>query len=147
MTEQISAAAWLDTVARALSAEGFCDTAWQLVPEGQVWGQVKDLDDGWQWHVRGFEDGRLESEIEVQRWYVEHLSHPSRPAIDELTALLDRHGISYAVVGTETQTVSIPPPPQALRDWVSLAIILGGIGSIYLMNKLLEEENPGEERG
>lgn len=144
MTEEISTAAWLDRVAQALAAEGFRDTPLQLVQGGQVWGQVKDLAEGWQWHVRGFEDGHLESEIEIQRWYVEHLSYPPRPAIAELTDLLDRHGISYVVLGTETQAISVPPPPQSLHDWVSLAIILGAIGGIYLLTKLLEEERPAE---
>ncbi len=142
--EQTSTAAWLDAVAQALLAEGFHNTAWQLEPEGQVWGRVKDLDDGWQWHVRAFEDGRLEAEIEVGRWYLEHLSHPSQPAIKELADLLDKHGIPYVVVGTETQAISQPQAPQVLSDWVSLVIILGALGAIHLLTKLLEAESPNK---
>jgi hypothetical protein len=64
---------WLKTVEEALKTEGFVPTVFQEIKAGQVFELVKNLPDGWQMHVRGFENGRLEAEIEISRWYLEHL--------------------------------------------------------------------------
>jgi len=107
---------WLEEVRRALLEEGFSFTEFQHVKSGQYFGLVKDLPKGLQMHVRGFSDGRLEAEIEVSRFYLEHPLH-KRPAARELARILKKHGIPYA----EEPTLRFPLPvrrmPKSRTDW------------------------------
>jgi hypothetical protein len=65
----------LDCVKDVLVREGFRDTPLQIWKPEQVFGLVKPLDDVYEIHVRGYQDGTLDAEIEVSREYLEHLSH------------------------------------------------------------------------
>jgi hypothetical protein len=107
---------WLEDVRRALREEGFAPTEFQHVKSGQYFGLVKDLPGGLQMHVRGFSDGRLEAEIEVSRFYLEHPLH-KRPAARELARILKKHGIPYA----EESILRFPLPvgrmPKSRTDW------------------------------
>jgi hypothetical protein len=107
---------WLEDVRRVLREEGFAPTEFQHVKSGQYFGLVKDLPKGLQMHVRGFSDGRLEAEIEVSRFYLEHPLH-KRPATRELARILKKHGIPYA----EEPILRFPEPvrrmPKSRTDW------------------------------
>ena len=85
---------WLQRVKEVLSLEGFNDTFLQVRQSGQVFGLVKKLDNIWQMHVRGFNDERLEAEIEVSNDYFEHLDENyRRDATPELRQILDAYQI------------------------------------------------------
>ena len=107
---------WLESVKRALMEEGFAHTEFQHIKPGQYFGLIKDLPGGLQMHVRGFSDGRLEAEIEISRFYLEHPFY-KKPAVRELAKILKRHGIPY----TEEKMLRFPQPvrkmPKSLTDW------------------------------
>lgn len=116
---------WLKMVKKALTSEGFNDTLFQTQKPDQTFGFVKDIEDVWQMHVRGFKDGHLESEIELRRWFIEHLGPTRRPATIELIEILDNYGIPYRLVGEHPETIYWKiEPPESLTDWRPLAVIL-----------------------
>ena len=124
---------WLERVKQALYVEGFRDTFLQVWKEGQVFGLVKKIDDIWEMHVRGFEDGHLEAEIEVSRDYLEHLNDKyRRPAINRLSKILDRHNIPYNVVGNP-EVMSELEPPRTLTPWKPIVVSLLTIASIVFL--------------
>ena len=108
---------WLERVEKALLDEGFKPTPFQRIKPGQFFGLVKDMGGAWQMHVRGFRDGRLEPEIEISRFYLEH-PRTSRPAAKELRAILDKHRIPYR---RETKLAAPirgrAETPPTLTDW------------------------------
>lgn len=130
---------WLESVEHALLSEGFNPTALQIVKPGQVFGLVKDLGDIWQMHVRGFEDGHLESEIEISRYYLEHPG-TSRPATEELCGILNRHNITYEWEGQLRAPVRVrTEPPGTLTDWRPLlamgVLIAAAVAIAYLLRE------------
>lgn len=124
---------WLDNVSRALSREGFRDTLLQVVKQGQVFGLVKHLDERMQMHVRGFEGGVLESEIEPSNEYFEHLNPEfCRDATPELVEILKRHRIPYTVTGNLQKVVRIKEP-ETLTPWMPFAVVGGVIGFLVMI--------------
>jgi len=122
-TEKEELRRWLESVKNVLLAEGFKPTILQMMKPGQVFGLVKDMGDIWQMHVRSFEDGRLESEIEISRHYLEHPG-TSRPATEELCGILNRHNIPYNWEGQLRTPVQVKTePPGTLTDWRPLLAI------------------------
>lgn len=119
----------LTRVEEILEAEGFIDPGiLQNHKDGQIFGLVKDLDETWQMHVRGYKGGGLEAEIEVSRWHLEHLQDgPTirRPACQELRGILDRYGIYYTTNSTLSYQNETLQTPATLTDWRPLATILG----------------------
>ena len=76
-------------------------------------------------HVRGFNDGRLEAEIEVSRDYFEHLDDDyRRDATLELIQILDAHQIPYEFKGSLPQMEVILLPPKQLTPWKPIAAIV-----------------------
>ena len=58
--------------------EGFYDPWFaQEWKDKQFFGLAKELRSPFEWHVRAFKDGRLESEIEISRRYIGHQSMPA----------------------------------------------------------------------
>lgn len=133
---------WLEEVKEVLLKEDFEFTPFQDIKPGQTFGLVKDLNEKEQMHVRGFKDGHLESEIEISRYFLEH-SHTSRPAGEELSEILDKHGIDYE----EEKKLKNPGEtgrelPTTLTDWRSEIHpkrykIIGGISVITGMISLV----------
>ncbi len=122
---------WLERVKQALLAEGFEDTILQIVKEGQVFGLVRGISSIWEMHVRGFEDGHLEAEIEISREYIEHLDGKYRkPAISELTKILDKYDIPYEVVG-DWKIESKLEPPNTLTPWRPLVTLVTIVGILF----------------
>jgi len=114
---------WLERVKQTLMNEGFSDTLLQIVKPNQVFGLVMEIDDIWQMHVRGFEDGHLEPEIEVSKKYLEHLDpkfRHTKPAIDVLTKILNRYSIPYEITGEHEQLEWRIEPPNTLTEWQPL---------------------------
>lgn len=138
-TEREEMKKWLGDVKRALLDEGFEPTVLQIVKPGQVFGLVKDISNVWQMHVRGFEDGHLESEIEISRYYLEHPS-TSRPATEELRKILDQHNIQHNWEGQLVAPIQVKTePPGTLTDWrplLAIGVAIAAVVSIaYLIGK------------
>lgn len=151
---------WLEKVRKALLEEGFEFTAFQDIKEGQSFGVVKDIDDSKQMHVRGFEDGHLEAEIEVSRYFLEH-PETSKPATEELREILDSHDIEYdeepQLKSPVEKSIDVP---STLTDWRSqihpnrykaigiISIIIGVLAnvlSLYLWNSPINGINIPKE--
>jgi hypothetical protein len=130
----VDAHEWLMVVKDILIQEGFATTPLQKNEPGQVFGLVKKLDDKWQWHVRGFNDGRLESHIEVSNNFLEHLnSEHRREASYELKQLLD---VSCEITGDFHVMDVVFRPPERLTPWkLPAAIIAGTILLSWLSKK------------
>lgn len=115
---------YLESVRQVLLVEGFEDTMLQIVKPGQVFGLVKRLSPEWEMHVRGFENGVLESEIEVSRDYFEHLDDRfCKDATSELVDLLERYGIPYRLDGTLPQIAVKLEAPKTLTPWKPVALL------------------------
>ena len=120
----ISTNEWLQRAKGALIQEGFSHTILQTVKSGQVFGLIKKLDKVWEMHVRGFDDRRLEAEIEVSRDYLEHLDDSyRRDATPELGRILDDYQIIYQSAGSPQREVMLYPPKQ-LTPWKPVVAII-----------------------
>lgn len=89
--------AYLEHVREALEAEGFRSTRFQWRHRGHAYGLVKDLGDK-QVHVRVYEDGVIDAEVEIHKRFLEHLVSPRPSAHRTVGRLLAKHGISTDLV-------------------------------------------------
>jgi len=119
----------LDRVKEVLSEEGFRDTPLQVWKPGQVFGLVKPLDDVYEVHVRGYQDGTLDAEIEVSREYLEHLIYGSYPYDHYLLEILKKYNIPLKVV-KPIESAQKPPKPATLIPWKPLLLIAAVVGVI-----------------
>lgn len=122
-----------------LRKEGFRDTILQVQKPGQVFGLVKRLGhpwEMWEMHVRGFEDGHLEAEIEISRDYLEHLNDSyRRSAAAELSRLLSKHGIPHAIERSSNVKLDLEAP-KTLTPWKPMVLALGGIMfALYVLSR------------
>ncbi|MEJ2047803.1 MAG: hypothetical protein P8X92_07660 [Dehalococcoidia bacterium] len=130
---------WLQRVKEVLSLEGFNDTFLQVRQSGQVFGLVKKLDNIWQMHVRGFNDERLEAEIEVSNDYFEHLDENyRRDATPELRQILDAYQIPYQSKGSLPQMGITLDPPNQLTPWKPLVAIVAVAGFLVWLGRQKE---------
>lgn len=77
-----------------LRAQQFRRTAWQLVFPGQTAGLIKPIpiqEDGVnEYHVRFYDDGAIDCELEVARFDSMHWAGPRRHGTDLLNELIDQ---------------------------------------------------------
>ena len=87
-------------------------------------------------HIRGFNNGSLEAEIEVSRDYLEHLDDKyRRDATLELTTILNRYGIPYQINSNLPEwSVTLNPPPQ-LTSWKPAAFFATVIGLLLWIDQ------------
>jgi len=105
--DEVQTKMWLEIVNKTLIKEGFGQPLFglQITKPNQDFGLVREIDDKWEMHVRGFKDGHLEPEIEVARKFIEHLDPRYRhtePAISVLAEILDQYNIPYEITGEKT---------------------------------------------
>jgi len=134
----------LDCVKDVLVKEGFRDTLLQVWKPGQVFGLVKPLDDTYEVHVRGYQDGTLDAEIEVSREYLEHLIYGSYPYDHYLMEILKRHNIPHKVV-KPIESAQKPPKPASLIPWKSLLLIAAVVGVIAFIAAASSSDGDKEE--
>ena len=116
---------WLQSVKEILIQEGFSGTILQTIKPEQVFGLVRKQDNIWEMHIRGFTDGRLESEIEIARDYFEHLNDKHRrDATPELMQILDAHQIPYQSKGGLPQMEVTFYPPEKLTPWKPIVTLI-----------------------
>ncbi len=129
---------WLDMVKQALISEGLSDPGplRQVIKPGQAFGLVKRLDNTWEMHVRGFDSGTLEAEIEISRDYFEHLDDRfRRDATPELLAILRYYGIPYHITGQLPQMTVRLEIPQKLTPWKPVAALAGIVALLWFLGR------------
>ena len=110
-----------------------------------MFGLAKELSAPLEWHIRGFRDGRIESEIEVSRRYIGHQSTPARPFHGPLIKILRKHGVQFEFIETP------PPDPEemsvssTLIDWLPLAAFF--FGPVLRLCGAFKEETKKTESG
>jgi hypothetical protein len=82
-----------------LQRTGFTDPIFQERKKGQRFGLARHLSSLLEWHVRGFADGMLDSEVEISRDWLQHLAARPGPYFSPLLRILDRIGIPFSVAG------------------------------------------------
>jgi hypothetical protein len=126
----------LERVKEVLVQEGFSDTIFQIKKQGQVFGLVKKVDGIWRMHVRGFNDGRLEAEIEISDDFIEHFDdNYRRDATPELTQILDAYQIPYQTEGTLPQMSITLNPPEKLTPWKPIVAIAGIVAFLIWLGR------------
>jgi uncharacterized ParB-like nuclease family protein len=82
-----------------LQRTGFTNPIFQERKKGQRFGLSRPVSSLLEWHVRGFADGMLDSEVEISRNWLQHLAARSGSYFSPLLRILDRIGIPFSVVG------------------------------------------------
>jgi hypothetical protein len=112
---------------------------------GQVFGLVKPLDDVYEVHVRGYQDGTLDAEIDVSREYLEHLIYGSYPYDHYLMEILKRHNIPHKEV-KPIESAQKPPKPATLTPWKPLLLIGAVVGIAFIAKASSSNGNKEEYR-
>ena len=89
--------AYLERIRTALEKEGFRSTLLQWRHKGHAYGLIKDLGDK-QIHVRVYEDGVVDAEIEVHKRFLQHLWSPRPSAHRQVQKIFAKHGIPIRFV-------------------------------------------------
>jgi len=112
---------------RCTCQRGFRDIPLQVWKPGQVFGLVMPLDDVYEVHVRGYQDGTLDAEIEVSREYLEHLTCGAHSYDHYLSEILKRDNIPLV---KPIESAQKPPKPATLIPWKPLLLIAAVVGVI-----------------
>jgi hypothetical protein len=114
---------WLSQVAEVLIEDGYHPSVLQVSSPGQVFGLVKSAGGLWEYHIRGFVDGRLQGEIEISRDYLQHLSNAYRAdAASYVVSLLDSAGIRWTTDEPIVDMV-VPALPEHTISWKHLVLL------------------------
>jgi len=137
--------AFLERLENALTVEGFDSNIFQVWKEEQIWGGAKLLDENNEIHVRiilvakgPFQFLKIDSEIEVPRDYVEHLSmeFKAEPYFGPVQDILRRHGIPYSVAGFLPADPVLVKRPVQKTPWKPLLGVGILLGAIFLGSSL-----------
>ena len=82
-----------------LQRVGFTRPIFQEWKTGQKFGLSRPLTSLLEWHIRGFLNGMLDSEVEISRKWLQHLAANPGPYNSPLLRILDMSGIQFSVVG------------------------------------------------
>ena len=86
---------------KELLKQGFKRTVWQLVFPGQNAGLIKKIpiqQDGTnEYHIRFYEDGLIDCELEVDRFSANHWAGPHKHGTDILNELLEKSEIPIEI--------------------------------------------------
>ena len=85
-------------LAAILQRAGFTRPIFQEWKTGQKFGVSRHLSSLLEWHVRGFTDGTLDSEVEISRNWLQHIAAKPGPYYSPLLRILDMVGIPFSVV-------------------------------------------------
>jgi len=94
---------YIPRLALTLRRIGFADPFFQEWRIGQRFGLSRPLTSILEWHVRGFADGALDSEVEISRERLEHLAARPGSYYRPLLTILRSHSIPFRA------TARIPP--------------------------------------
>jgi hypothetical protein len=124
----------LEVVRRILLSEGFYEPLLQGWRKGQVFGLVKPLNELVEVHVRGYEDGTLDAEVELSREYLEHLWYGSKPYYGYLINILKRYNIPFSIVKPIPPGPTYIEVPQNPIKWKPLLVLAVLFFSLYLLS-------------
>jgi hypothetical protein len=131
-------AAYLERVRGALEAEGFRHTRLQWRHRGHSFGLVRDFGDK-QIHVRVYDNGIVDAEVEISKRYLQHLYSP-RPSAHRVIQLIfeknhipvDLINVHYVPrVGAHRKHYPVRRIPVA--HLVGGAVIAGGMAAAGLV--------------
>lgn len=143
---------WLKAAKAVLLAEGFKRDAKQFRKPGQAWGVIRQEPGEMQLHVRAFNDGRLETEVELSNKYVQHLWSHRRNAHAEVSKILDAAGFPTERVSetfvpvTGTKEGKEMPEGRTKNSTAAAAAIALGIGLMvgkHYLAKVIFRRIPG----
>ena len=101
---------------------GFTDPIFQERKKGQRFGLAKPLSSLLEWHVRGFADGMLDSEVEISRNWLQHLAARPGAYFLPLLGLLDRIGIPFSVVGSILPDAAYVYMPELFGQMIPIPV-------------------------
>jgi hypothetical protein len=128
------------------------------IPMGEAVGLSKSLSDDWEIHIRIFKDGRVQSHIEVDRTYFEHLSnlrvYTAYEAYEFYRPIVQEFYLKYSPdnewIKSINETFSITlPPPSTRTPWkpivggLAFATIIG-IAAYFLTKPPRDEQRENE---
>jgi hypothetical protein len=105
-----------------LQQMGFTDPIFQEWKTGQRFGLARPLSSLLEWHVRGFADGMLDSEVEISRNWLQHLAARSGSYYSPLLRILDRIGIPFSVVGRILPDAAYVYLPELFGQMIPLEV-------------------------
>ena len=109
-------------LAVVLQQMGLTDPIFQERKKGQRFGLSKLLSSLLEWHVRGFADGMLDSEVEISRNWLQHLAARSGSYYSPLLRILDRIGIPFSVVGRILPDAAYVYLPELFGQMIPLEV-------------------------
>jgi uncharacterized ParB-like nuclease family protein len=112
----------LPLLAAILQREGFTDPIFQEWKSGQRFGLSRSLSNLLEWHVRGFADGMLDSEVEISRNWLQHLAARPGPYYSPLLRILDRIGLPFTVVGMILPDAAYVYLPELFGEMIPLQV-------------------------
>ena len=105
-----------------LQRAGFTDPIFQEWKTGQRFGLSRPLSSLLEWHVRGFSDGMLDSEVEISRTWLQHLAARPGSYYSPLLSILDRIGIPFSVVGRILPDAAYVYLPELFGQMIPLEV-------------------------
>lgn len=91
-------ATYLAKVRSALIAEGFRSTPFQWRHRGHAFGLIKEHGHDKQIHVRVYDNGVIDAEVEIHKRYVQHIYSPRPSAHRYVQRVFSKHGIPTHLV-------------------------------------------------
>jgi hypothetical protein len=109
-------------VAAILQRTGFTDPIFQEWKTGQRFGLSRSLSSLLEWHVRGFADGMLNSEVEISRKWLQHVA--ARPGLyySPLVRILDTVGVPFSLVGRILPDAACVYLPELFGEMIPLQV-------------------------
>jgi sulfiredoxin len=101
---------------------GFADPIFQQWKPGQRFGLTRPLSSLLEWHIRGFADGMLDSEVEISRNRLQHLTARPGSYFSPLLRILDRIQIPFSVVGKVLPDAAYVYLPELLGEIIPLQV-------------------------
>lgn len=122
--------AYMERVRTALEMEGFRTTRFQWRHKGHAYGLIRDLGDK-QIHVRVYEDGVVDAEIEIHKRFVEHLWSPRPSAHRQIFRIFKKHGIPVHFVNEKYIPQVGATRARYPRMRTRVAHVLAGAGATF----------------
>jgi uncharacterized ParB-like nuclease family protein len=105
-----------------LHRAGFRDPIFQEWKSGQRFGLSRSLSSLLEWHVRGFADGMLESEVEISRHWLQHLAASPGPYYSRLLTILDRFRLPFSVAGKISPDAAYVYLPELFGEMIPVQV-------------------------
>jgi hypothetical protein len=112
----------LRLLAVMLQRTGFAEPMFQEWKTGQRFGLSRPISSLLEWHVRGFADGMLDSEVEISRNWLQHLVARPGSYYSPLLRILDRIGIPFSVVGRILPDAAYVYLPELFGQMIPLQV-------------------------